>query len=157
VLLVVSTVGCASCSEHPDARLALRATLPGRLDITMLRVVATDGIQSWSFTDTDFRALNAVQFEGPQVATATRGTLAVRYTLVMPNGTIASEGQVTLDLRSDWGWSVSIHGDTLDPRARCFGCLGSRAFALAEPYRSTAADSVYIVWSGNSIGKYVVY
>ncbi|HUF65430.1 MAG TPA: hypothetical protein VMM17_05580, partial [Gemmatimonadaceae bacterium] len=96
-------------------------------------------------------------YDGPDLPTARSGTLRVAYALVTADNDTVSAGALDLPLRSDWRYGIEIIPDSLDPARQCFGCLGSRAFALAEPYRVAASDSVYIVWGGNSIKDPVVH
>lgn len=90
--------------------------------------------------------------------TASGGTLTITYALAV-SGTLAtaSSGSIELPLRQDWIYGVDIRADTTDPRRLCFGCIGSKAFSLAPEFRSAEAESVYVVWGGNSISHPVIY
>lgn len=88
--------------------------------------------------------------------TRTSGTLTVDVTLADGSEQIAA-GRVEIPLRPDWGWSVHLHRGDANPVERCFGCFGYRAFALAEAHRATPADSLWVVWGGNSISNPVIY
>jgi hypothetical protein len=124
----------------------------------MLRVKADDGQSVWNLTGVDFDPVGGAQYRGPTLQTANHGTLTVSYAFV-PIGSVAivSAGAIELPLRNDWGYGVDIHPDTADPRLLCFGCAGSKAFSLAPEFRSFQAESVYVVWGGNSISHPVIY
>ena len=68
-----------------------------------------------------------------------------------------SAGTVTLPLRRDWRWNVSVQSATTDPKFECFGCLGSQAFPLIAEYQAPDRDSIWVVWGGNSISAPVIY
>jgi len=158
----VCLVGCIApllggCS-NAEARVTINAWLPAPLASDMLKVRIDDGRTVWNLTGADFQLAGAAQYNGPMLQTASQGTLTVSYTLVPPAPGIAvSTGSIELPLRNDWGYGVDIRPDTADPRRFCFGCIGSKAFLLAPEFRSSQADSVYLLWGGNSISHPVIY
>jgi len=90
------------------------------------------------------------------LSTRKSGTLRVDFRFA-DDHVLISEGTVTMPLRSDWGYSVEIYVDTVDVGRGCLGCVGSRSFPLAPAYRRSAADSVRVLWAGNSISNPVIY
>ncbi|MFL5470180.1 MAG: hypothetical protein ACJ8AE_10330 [Gemmatimonadaceae bacterium] len=154
-LVATLLVGCASANE---SRVTVNAWLPVPLEPQMLRVKVDDGQHVWNLTGSDFHPVGSTQHNGPTLQTANHGTLTVSYALVVPGAAATiSSGAIDLPLRKDWGYGVDIHADTADPRRFCFGCAGSKAFPLASEFRSSQADSVYVVWGGNSISHPVIY
>jgi len=124
----------------------------------MLKVKVDDGRRVWNLTGADFHLAGGNQYNAPILQTANQGTLVVSYSLI-PLGSAAavSTGTIELPLRSDWAYGVDIKPDTADPRRFCLGCAGSKAFPLAPEFRTLQADSVYLVWGGNSISHPVIY
>ena len=141
----------------PDARLSVSAPVPPPLTLDMLTVTVRDGQRVWEWHGSDFRTTsgNATPHT-PEIATRTSGDAEVRFRL-QAGEEVVSEGAIILPLRQDWRWGVDIHSATTDPKLQCFGCVGSRAFALAPAYRSVNRDSIWLVWGGNSISNPVVY
>lgn len=141
----------------PDARLSVSAPLVPPLALGMLTVTVRDGHRMWQWDGDDFRATrdNATPHT-PEVPTRTRGEAEVNFRLRTTDA-IVSQGTVTLPLREDWQWSVSIHPATRDPKLECFGCVGSRAFPLAPAARPAGRDSIWLVWGGNYISNPVIY
>ena len=95
--------------------------------------------------------------------TATAGSLRVAFALNQPDGDRLANGNLQLDLREDWKWSVSVRADNAshDPLRDCMGCFGYRSFpidttALEEEYPSSP-DSIYVVWGGNTLDNDRVY
>jgi len=148
-------VGAGAC--EPDARLSVSAPLIPPLALEMLTVTVREGHRTWQWHGDDFRSTrdNATPHTS-EISTSTRGEVEVRFRFQTGNQ-ILSEGTVTLPLREDWRWGVDIHAATTDPRLQCFGCFGSRAFALAADFRPVNRDSIWVVWGGNSISNPVIY
>jgi hypothetical protein len=124
----------------------------------MLPVTVRDGDRVAHWAGTDFRTGTDDPVPStPEVETATSGPdLDVSYRLESA-GTVLSTGTVALPRKSDWHWSVTIWAATTSPEEGCFGCFGSRAFALADGFRPLERDSIWLVWSGNSINDPGIY
>jgi hypothetical protein len=153
--MIVATALLAGCFLAKDARVQVRYFVRAGIPAAAFRTTIDDGSGAREFRGAELQA-NASQAATPVVDTRRRGTMRIVFALE-PDGTVASRGEVTIPLRSDWIWGVDVHVDTIDPRRSCFGCVGSRAFPLAERYRRTPSDSVWVVWGGNGIKHPVVY
>ena len=153
-LILTSVLLLAGCGESL-VRVSFRAREP--LDISMLRVEIRDGGRVRRFTGSDFRPRGGGMYDSPEVGTFAAGTLHISYALVTDANQTVSRGELELPLRSDWRYGIDILPDTSDPTRHCFGCMGSRSFALLPEWRAPAFDSVYVVWGGNSIRNPVVY
>lgn len=92
-----------------------------------------------------------------QFDTPTSGDARVSFVVVLPDGRQASSGDATVSLRGDWAWRFDLMASAEDPRKSCFGCYGSKPFALPADLRTTDRDSLWLVWGGNSIKHPVVY
>lgn len=154
VVFLAITGGCRS----DDARVSVSFLPRGPLAVSMLRVRLSDGARTHNLGPADFTTGGAsAPHRSRELPTRQRGTLRVAFALVAGAGDTVSRGEVELPLRRDWRYGVDIMPDTADPTRFCFGCQGSRAFGLAAAYAGPAADSVYVVWGGNSIKNPVVY
>lgn len=79
--------------------------------------------------------------------------ITVRFAMSDHNGFQLAEGQLTLEVPSDWEWEVQFHLAMLDPADTCFGCAGSQAHRLADDRE----QQLFVVWGGNSISDPVSY
>ena len=151
------TILIAGC-DNSEARVTINANLPAPLEPGMLSVKVDDGLHTVTLAGSDFQPAGGDQYNGPAVETANHGTMVVSYTLATPGAPASvSSGSVELTLRNDWTYGVDIRADTADPRRLCLGCSGSKGFSLAPEFRSARADSVFLVWGGNSISHPVIY
>lgn len=151
VILLVSACG-------DESRISATATLPSPLGVEMLSVEVRDVDRQFQWTASDFRPRpDDLALSTPEVETSTSGPdLEVTYQLES-GGAVLSTGTVSVRRNSDWRWTVSIFASTTNPRENCFGCFGSQAFPLAEAFRAPGQDSIWVVWSGNSIDDPAVY
>jgi hypothetical protein len=151
VPILLAIAGCGTADARVQVSYVMRPGLPA----SAFRTTIDDGSGARELRGAELAA-NASQVSTPVLDTRRRGTLRVGFALEA-DGASASRGEVAIPLRSDWIWSVSVQIDTIDPRRMCFGCAGSRAFPLAERYRRTPADSVWVTWGGNGIKHPVIY
>lgn len=155
-LLTMLTLALSACGE--EARIRVSAALAEPLTIEMLTVTIRDGSRVLQWTGSDFRTgIDQPVPSTPRVETATSGPdLEVSFHLENA-GSVLSTGTVVLPRRSDWGWGVTILAATTSPEEGCFGCFGSKAFDLAETFRTPERDSIWLVWGGNSLSDPVMY
>jgi hypothetical protein len=140
-----------------EARIGAEARLDPPLAVDMLSVTVRDGDRIWTWHGSDFRGTVESPTPGtPPRVTRTNGTLEVSFALEASDKTVSS-GSITLPLREDWVWGVTVTAATTDPQEGCFGCFGSKAFPLAEGYRTPEGDSIWLVWGGNSISDPAIY
>lgn len=146
----------SACGE--EARVSLSAPLAAPLGLEMLSVTVLDGDRLLRWTGSDFKPRNDNPAPStPEVDTKTSGP-DIQVTFRLENlGTVLSTGTVVLPRRSDWRWHVTISASTENPGEFCFGCFGSTAFPLPEAFRAPGRDSIWVVWSGNSISEPAVY
>lgn len=161
LLLLLATVPlllASDCYDDRDRALVSFALFPASeqgIEADLVTIRFDDGRSARTVTGEDFSGgpgrLGTREFE-----TRTSGTLTVDVTLADAGGTFAA-GEVEIPLRSDWRWGVSLHLGDDNPHDRCFGCFGYESFAIAEAHRDSPADSLWVVWGGNSISDPVVY
>jgi hypothetical protein len=153
IVLTVAALlaACSNDQSKADAAYMGRTELPP--SAVVLRIDAAGRVRTFRGADLETSGL---QVRTPTVSTATGGTLRVSYVLG-PADAEASRGEVSLGLRDDWGWGVTVQIDSANPTRFCFGCMGAQSFPLAAAYRRSAKDSVWMTWGGNSIKNPVVY
>jgi hypothetical protein len=151
VPIALVLLGC----HGEDARVQVTYFMRSGLPAASFRTTIDDGSGRREFRGASLTA-NASQVATPMVDTRRSGTLRVAFALDAEGGA-ASQGEVSLPLRSDWTWGIWVQIDSIDPRRTCFGCIDSRAFPLIDRYRRVAADSVWVTWGGNSIKNPVIY
>ncbi len=93
---------------------------------------------------------------GIPLATPTTGTLTLTADLRVGASPVSS-GAVSLPLGADRSIGVSISVDSVNPTRTCLGCAGSRSFPVAAAFQRVASDSMWIVWSTNSLSNSVVF
>jgi hypothetical protein len=81
-----------------------------------------------------------------RLATRSAGTLEIKVTLSR-RGRPVSEGSVSLPLKPDWIYGISLSAHARNPVEGCLGCMGVRSF----PIEGEPAEKLHIVWGGNSI------
>ncbi len=153
LVLSATLLGCSKGS-----RISASATLSPPLSVAMLTVTVIDGNRQVTWTGSDFRprTSNATPTTPEWGLQSDGGEIVVDFRLDSA-GVALSQGSIQLPRRSDWRWGVTIVGSTADPRLGCFGCVGSKAFALSSGYRTVGHDSAWVVWGGNSISNPVTY
>jgi hypothetical protein len=141
-----------------EARISVTAALPSPLAVEMLTVEVRDVDRLIRWTASDFRPRSDNPAPStPEVETSTSGPhLEVTYRLES-GGAVVSTGTVSLPRKNDWRWVVTIFAATANSYENCFGCFGSQAFPLAETLRAPGQDSIWVVWSGNSIDNPAIY
>ena len=144
-------------SDVSPAQVVISAHLPAPLSVHGLTVHLDDGARRWTVRGEELGHASRNVWRGVPQATASEGTLRVRYVLTAPDASVVSEGRIELPLKADWVHGVDIHAANEDPRRYCMGCLGSVRFPLAPEGRSPDADAIYVVWGGNSNSSPVVY
>lgn len=125
------------------------------VDPAEVTIAFSDGGRRRVVTGEDFEGTTG-RVDTREYETRRSGTLRVEVE-VAPSGAPIASGEVEIPLRSDWRWNVQLHRGERNPVDTCFGCAGYEAFAVAESARDSPADSLWVVWGGNSISNPVVY
>jgi hypothetical protein len=156
VPIIMLILALGACGE--EARISGSARLVSPLTLDMLTVTVRDRDRVIQWTGADFKARSDDPTPvTPEVETSTTGPdLEVSYRLESA-GAVLSMGTVAVPRRRDWRWAVTIWAATTSPEEGCFGCFGSQGFPLAEAFRAPERDSIWVVWSGNSISDPGIY
>ena len=72
-------------------------------------------------------------------------------------GGASTRGTVGLALAAGWEYTVDCAVGDENPAAACFGCQGTRAFALDPALGRPPSDSLFVTWSGVDPENPVVY
>lgn len=122
----------------------------------LLTTTATAGDWSAELRGDEIGTIEAPH-RGEPLDTPTRGTLEITVVLARPGEAPMASTTVALEIREDWLWGVDVHLSDQNPTQGCFGCLGHEAVAVPDDLIPEVADSLFVVWGGNSISSPVVY
>ncbi|HXV14200.1 MAG TPA: hypothetical protein VEC56_08330 [Candidatus Krumholzibacteria bacterium] len=89
--------------------------------------------------------------------TSRSGELAIEFVVLAEGQESTTQGSFSLPLKSDWSWSVDFHVADRDPAQGCFGCVGSRSYALDPTLGFAPEYELWVTWGGNSISNPVTY
>jgi len=151
-LMLISSIGCSK--DRAEIRLGAQRgfeSAEGR----ELRVTVSENDRVF-LRDFEFVLSDARPSAGP-FSTAHSGTLKIACVVLLDGNETNGRGEIELPLRSDWRWGVDFFISQNDPIDTCFGCFGSRAFALDPALGYGEAEKLYVVWGGNSISDPVIY
>ena len=144
----------AGCSE--DARVYFTVfPEPARFGPEMVTLRFRDGDGVRTATGDDF-AGHPDRVDTREYETSTRGTLEIEVEVVS-DSEVVSSGSLDLPLQPDWLWNVSLILRAENPYETCIGCFGYRSCPLADEFRASPAESLWMIWGGNSISEPVVY
>lgn len=153
VLLAVLASGCGSANES-----RVQFGVHGNEDILrpLLTITATSGDWNLVVRGEEIRSSGTPNYT-EHFETPRQGTLRVEAVLARPGEAPLASGAIELEIRADWSWGVTVFLADRNPADTCFGCLGSEAFPVPAELTPAAADSLWLVWGGNSISDPVVY
>ncbi len=156
LMLLLASAGCNLTEGDDDSQI--RLSIQGNTDLLRRSLSVTIISSGW------IQGVTGRDFGTPDAATYTRifetphsGNLRVDFRMQDSLGGHQNSGSISLDIRPDWIWDVDFVIGSRNPYYFCFGCLGSRSFALDSVYQSTPSDSLFLVWGGNSIKHPVIY
>ncbi len=154
VLLCCVVLACTTDANRSRVRLSIDGNIQ-----TLRRALVVQLITpTWQKTilGSDFGTATAPNYI-EALETSTYGTIQTIVRLNDPNGVAKNLGAVSLDIRSDWIWDISIVLDERNPFGVCFGCTGFKAFAVDTVFQQSGGDSLFVVWGGNSINHPAIY
>ena len=132
----------AACG-NPDARIGVGVqSAPTVSSTAEVRYRILAGLRAWSVSFPIGPGGGATPQRSKDFDTPKSGTAQVSFSIVLGDGREVANGEISLPLRDDWIWSVELQTRTVDPRQGCFGCVGSKSFALPQDLRTQGADSV---------------
>lgn len=148
--------GCSIFESEDSSEVQL--SVQGNVNVLRRAINVQIEAPGWrkTLTGSDFSSPNAPNYS-QSFATPNSGTLQVKFTLKDSIGNQLSDGVISLDLRSDWRWSIDFVLSNQDPFYGCFGCIGHSSFPVDPVLQKSAKDSLFIIWGGNSIKHPVIY
>lgn len=159
-LILAVTVG--ACDEQAEMRVTLQPDF--RYPEVTLEVEDRDGTRVFDRSDLETEPDGS---SGPALSTigtlstgsfqvAESGSLRVKLRVEDGSLTVA-DAAVQLGAREDFRWTVRAAYLVEDPTEDCLGCLGVRAFPIAEEARLAPAESLWVWWSGRREGSDAVF
>lgn len=149
-------VGVAACGTDDHSRVSFTFFEEEGFSTDLLVLEFSDGRRGRQLTGDDFGGATSGRRDAGAFATGTAGELTTSFWVIQDPDTLSS-GELRLDLRPDWEWNISIFRADRDPSETCFGCVGAAAYELGAALQTAPADSVWLVWGGNSISDPVVF
>lgn len=157
-LYLALALGFAGCGEEAQEALLSYTFFEEEPSFSrdLLVIEFTDGGRTRRLTGSDFVAASSLRSDTREFETRTSGELVTEFWLISGADTLSS-GELSLQLRPDFRWNISFQRADADPTDMCFGCIGSVAVELASSLQQVPADSLWVVWGGNSISNPVVF
>jgi hypothetical protein len=151
--MAAAEVACGEDDDHSLVSFSFFQEQGFSSDLLVLEF--SDGRSGRRLTGDDFGGAAGRRDVG-KFETRTSGELLTSFWLVQGADTLSS-GDLRLELLPDWEWNISFFRADQDPSLLCFGCVGSVAFELDAALQTMSADSVWLVWGGNSISDPVIF
>jgi len=175
-LLISLQLICCINETYSKSELSFYISIDdtSKIKSNMFEISFTDGKQSKTISDTNFND-NENGYYIASFTTESTGDLEATFVLSDSLEDSISFGKINLSLKPDWIWGISFYITPKNPCPISFGCFGSISFELKEAYRDTIIknytnvpieasyaetlfiDSLYLLWSGNSISNPRVY
>ncbi len=157
MLFIVSLfIGCSG--SETDYSSEVQLSIQGNTE-TLRKVIQVElNVNEWNKT------LNGIDFGTTDLPnysrsyhTAKSGTLKVKFTLIDSAGVHSNSGIISLAVKPDLRWSIDFVLSNHNPFYGCFGCIGYSSFRIDHEFQKTNDDSLFVIWSGNSIKNPVIY
>jgi len=148
----VAVASFLGCEEPRSAEVEFEFLQTNRfVNVESVRIAFEDGLPPVLLTDREFEtnADSALWITG-RFDTALRGRLFVTVELIDPEIGFVASGQVSMPLRPDWLWTVSVDPARFDSTA-CPDCFGMDVFPLPPAFRERADDALWISWRGKGV------
>jgi len=148
----------AGCGSDDEALVHFQLINP-TFSVDNIEITADDGLLNHTIDEDDYIA-NGNSYRTHEFRTRKSGTLKISFEIydgVSRQVDPVIEGELDLELKSDWFWSVDFIVSDMNPFEFCMGCSGYQAWGLPEILKRNENDSLYIIWGGNSIKNPVIY
>jgi hypothetical protein len=157
-LILLFTSFLVGCSLEEDDSSEIQIGIDGNTDILRKSIKVEMKSSSWSKTlnGTEIGTLAAPNFS-QSFDIPKSGNVEVKFILSDSTGVQLNSGSVSLAIKSDWRWTVTLSLSNHNPFYMCFGCIGYSSFAVDSVFKKLNGDSLFVVWGGNSIKHPVIY
>ena len=158
MLCVLLAQGCSLFGSAEEATLDLGFFPRSKTQKPFaFRVTFSDGKRVYTLERDDFTPVGDTQFNAGPFDTATSGELHVACSVLDERGEVVAAEGVSLPLRRDQRYSVDCTVGQRTPYRMCFGCWGFEVEPLGPERGFVPGDSLFVVWSRNSISNPVLY
>ena len=157
VYLQIAGEGCAlfdDCSDPQDIALAqVSVGLDTLITRDMYRITLVQGFSRWNYGPEEFAI---PRWSPSEVQLCGHGELAMDFRICADDGSIVSAGRMLWHLWPDTRYLIALM--RADQRRRTMNPTNWMAFPIVDPrYRASEQDSIFLVWSSNSISDPVEY
>jgi hypothetical protein len=159
-LLTYTLLVAQGCSLSDDSN-ALQDIALARVSVgldtlitrDMYRVALVQGTSIWNYGPEEFADPHWTPSE---VRLSGHGTLAMDFRIIADDGSVVSTGRMQWELRPDRRYLIALMRD--DQRRVTMNPTSWVGFPITDPrYRVSEQDSIFLVWSSNSISHPVEY
>ena len=141
---LVFALGC----DRPESRLSVQVFTPDPLSIDMVTVDVVEQERRRTFSARDFQSTSSRQHEGPRISVGNTGSARVLVTYQTGTDTVG-RGELMVELKEEWGWSVVAYPAARDPRDEWMGPLITvQAFPMNGI--TEGPDSLYLFLFGRT-------
>ena len=158
VLLVffITLLITAGCENNPDSLVTFKL-INTTFGPENIQIEAMDGLHIYQSKASDFGSFSSGYRSTVPLKTISSGEIDIHFEIYGDSPTPSVDGDLSIELRSDWHWTVDFVIAEQNPDQYCMGCFGSKAFALPAFMQRDDNDSLYVIWGGNSISNPVIY
>jgi hypothetical protein len=155
-ILSLLVAGCSIFESEVSSEV--RLSIQGNTEVLRRAINLQIAAPGWrkTLSGADFGSPDAPNYS-QSFPTPKSGKLQVQFTLTDSLGDHLNSGDISLDIRSDWRWSIDFVLSNQNPFNGCFGCIGYASFPVDSVFQKAAKDSLFVIWGGNSIKHPVVY
>ena len=158
VLFCLCLGGCNLFGSDEEATLSLEFSVQsGVHERSAFRMTFDDGKRTRTLERDDFSTGGGERYDAGPFDTATSGTLRVACSVLDGRGRALATEELSLPLRPDQRYDVDCSAGPHNPYRSCMGCWGFEARPLKRERGSAPSDSLFVVWSRNSISNPMIY
>lgn len=148
---------CPRVGERAPAAVALDVWITDAMQSRLTFDAVLDaGRCSRVVVPADLERIESGRYRGGPFVTGSSGVLHATCAISDGRGNRV-RAEASLPLRDDWRHDLLCAAGTDNPYSLCFGCAGYAAAPLAPLAGMASSDTLFLVWSGQSISNPVRY